>query len=197
MTIMGGADSANKFRGVVSVIFGCQESLINSSLLARDMKYTSQHCCDKTMDGKMATYAVLRIVKIMVKKFIFVCFRGAIAPITPTWICPCIMGALHTELKQTVLNSWYTKTMGVSRGIKTVICPSLEIGTKNRNLLENLTSAAQLQLDDLFLAMTVWHDNSHCTTAQEPGSLFWCHAVVSLQFTRVRFFASRGRLPNL
>jgi len=87
--------------------------------------------------------AVFRIVKIMVKRVVFVRFRGAIASITPTWIRPCIMGALHTELKKTVLHSWYTKTMGVSRGVKTVICPSLEIGTKNQNLLENLTSAAQ------------------------------------------------------
>jgi len=92
----------------------------------------------------------------MVKKVIFVCFRGAIAPITPTWILACITGALHTEFKQTVLNSWYTKTMGVSRGVKAVICPSLEIGTKNQNLLENLTSAAQFRLVDLFLVMTVY-----------------------------------------
>jgi len=35
MTIMAGADSVSKFRGggVISVIFGCQESLITSSLL--------------------------------------------------------------------------------------------------------------------------------------------------------------------
>ena len=36
--------------------------------------------------------------------------------------------------------------------------------------------------------------------AQEPGSLFWCHAyaVVSLQFTHGRSFASKGSyLPNL
>jgi len=37
----------------------------------------------------------------------------------------------------------------------------------------------------------VWH------TAQEVGSLFWCHEVVSLQFTHVRYFACRCRLQKL
>ena len=34
-------------------------------------------------------------------------------------------------------------------------------------------------------------------TAQEPGSLLWCHAILSLQFTHVRYIACRGRLRNL
>jgi len=46
-----------------------------------------------------------------------------------------------TELKQTVLNSWYVKTMGVGRR-ELAFSPFLEIGTKNQNFLENLTSAA-------------------------------------------------------
>jgi len=33
-------------------------------------------------------------------------------------------------------------------------------------------------------------------TAQEPGSLYRCHAVMSLQFTRVRSFSCRGSLWN-
>jgi len=37
-----------------------------------------------------------------------------------------------TELKQTVLNSWYVKAMGVRRVVKTGFFPSLEIGTKNQ-----------------------------------------------------------------
>jgi len=37
-----------------------------------------------------------------------------------------------TELKQTVLNSWYVKAMGVRTVVKTGIFPSLEIGTKNQ-----------------------------------------------------------------
>jgi len=37
--------------------------------------------------------------------------------------------------------------------------------------------------DSLFAGMT--------HTAQEPGSLFWCHAVINLQFTHVRSFADR------
>jgi len=40
--------------GAISVIFGSQFSLRFTSV--REMKYTSQHCCDKTMDGKMALY---------------------------------------------------------------------------------------------------------------------------------------------
>jgi len=44
--------------------------------------------------------------------------------------------------------------MGVSWRVKTGICPSLEIGTKNQNFLENLKSTAQFRLIDLFLAMT-------------------------------------------
>jgi len=61
-----------------------------------------------------------------------------------------------TELKQTVLNLWYDKTMSVRRVVETGIFSSLEIGTKNKNFLENLTSAAQFRLIDLFLAMTVY-----------------------------------------
>jgi len=30
-------------------------------------------------------------------------------------------------------------------------------------------------------------------TAQEPGSLFGCHAMMSLQFTQVHSFACKGR----
>jgi len=47
--------------------------------------------------------------------------------------------------------------MGVHRVVKTSICPSqLEIGTENQNFLENVTSAAQFRLTDLFIAMTVY-----------------------------------------
>jgi len=34
-------------------------------------------------------------------------------------------------------------------------------------------------------------------TAQKPGSLFWCHAMMRLQFARALFFACRGRLRTL
>jgi len=70
----------------------------------------------------------------------------------------------YTELKQTVLISWYVKPWASAGG--TGICPSLQIETKNKHFLENLTSA--------FICRYGIH------TAQEPGSLFWCHAVVSL-----------------
>jgi len=49
-----------------------------------------------------------------------------------------IIVRFYTALKQTVLNSWYVKIMGVPRG-GTCICPPLKIGTKKQNILENLT----------------------------------------------------------
>jgi len=52
-----------------------------------------------------------------------------------------IIVRFYTELKQTVLNSWYVKTKAIRRGAKRAFDP-LEIGTKNENFLENLTSAA-------------------------------------------------------
>jgi len=54
----------------------------------------------------------------------------------------------HSFRKQTVLNSWWVKTMG--------ICPSLEIETKNQNFPENMTSLTEFRLVGLFLAMTVF-----------------------------------------
>jgi len=54
----------------------------------------------------------------------------------------------YTELKQTVLNLWYVKTMS--------ICPPLEIATKTQVFLENLMSLVEFRLIDLFLAMTVY-----------------------------------------
>jgi len=44
--------------------------------------------------------------------------------------------------------------MGVRRD-KTNICTPLEIGTNNQNFPENLTSADQFRLTDLFLRMTL------------------------------------------
>jgi len=46
--------------------------------------------------------------------------------------------------------------MGVRRGRKNGHLPLLEIGPKNQNLLENLKSAAQFQLINLIIAMTVF-----------------------------------------
>jgi len=46
------ADLTSKFRGGGDFSNIWQSSLITGSLL----KYTSQHCCDKTMDDKMALH---------------------------------------------------------------------------------------------------------------------------------------------
>jgi len=40
--------------GAILVIFGIQVSFAFTAVI--EMKYTSQHCCDKTMDGKMTLY---------------------------------------------------------------------------------------------------------------------------------------------
>jgi len=75
--------------GAISVIFGSQVSLRVHSV--KEMKYTSQHCCDKTVDGKMALYrecCFLNCSKIIVKKVTFVGFRRVIAPIALPWIRP-------------------------------------------------------------------------------------------------------------
>ena len=51
-----GADPASKFRGgeAISVIFGIQAPYGFTTV--REMKYTSQHCCGKTMDDRTALY---------------------------------------------------------------------------------------------------------------------------------------------
>ena len=51
-------------------------------------------------------------------------------------------------------------------------------------------------LIDLIFAMTVLFFDM-TLTAQEPGSLLWCHAISSLQLTHVRFISCRDRLRNL
>jgi len=66
-----------------------------------------------------------------------------------------IIVRFYSELKQTVLNPWYVRTMGVRSGGKGHFT-SMEIGTKNQNFVENLTSAAQFRIIDLFLAVTVY-----------------------------------------
>ena len=83
--------------------------------------------------------------------------------------------------KQTVLNSWYVKTTRVRRGLKMGIRPLPESGTKNQNFLNNLTSAVQFWLIDLFLSMTVylplWH--LHCTRAGFTV-LVWCSCELAV-----------------
>jgi len=43
--------------------------------------------------------------------------------------------------------------------------------------------------------LSVYDTDNH--TAQESSSLFWCHAVMRLQFARALSFACRGRLCTL
>jgi len=43
--------------------------------------------------------------------------------------------------------------------------------------------------------LSVYDTDNHA--AQEPGSMFWCHAMIILQFGRALSFACRGRLRTL
>jgi len=85
---------------------------------------------------------------------------------------------------------------GRPQGGKMGLCPPLETGTKKQKFVENLVSSL-IPIDSL----NSWKWRIICQydtrSALEPGSLFWCHAVMSLQFTHVHFFACRGRLPKL
>ena len=47
-------DPASKYRGAILVLFGVKTH--NGFATVREMKYTSHHCCDKTMDNKMTLY---------------------------------------------------------------------------------------------------------------------------------------------
>jgi len=51
-----------------------------------------------------------------------------------------------------------------------------------------------LPIDSILAMAVVFRYDIH--TAQEPGSLFGCHAAASLRFTHVRTFACRGRFWN-
>jgi len=77
-----------------SVILGTVVKSHKGFSTATEMVYTSQHCCDKTMDGQMAFYREccfpnctklwwIKLHKVMVNKVTFVGFRGEITPIIP------------------------------------------------------------------------------------------------------------------
>jgi len=51
-----GTDPASSVKWVISVILVVKPHIGFATV--REMKYTSQHCCDKTMDDKMALYRV-------------------------------------------------------------------------------------------------------------------------------------------
>jgi len=77
--------------------------------------------------------------------------------------------------------------------------PPLEIETKDQNFFENMKLAANFRVIHLIIAMTVYlsvYDTDN-HTAQEPDSLFWCHAMMRLQFARTLSFACRRTLRTL
>ena len=83
-------------------------------------------------------------------------------------------------------------------GGKTGISP-LEIETRSQNVFENMWLAANFRVIHLIVAMTVYlpvYDTDN-HTAQEPGSLFWCHATMSFKLARALSFTCWSRLRNL
>ena len=75
------------------------------------------------------------------------------------WVC------FHTELKQTVLNSWYVKAMGVRRGIKT--------GAKQGGAIEGIALHKTYELT-LYTMIVYNSENSIRSTR-----LFFIHCFVT------------------
>jgi len=82
--------------------------------------------------------------------------------------------------------------MGVSRVGNTGILAPLELGTKNQYFLNFVEDLKKLNSDEsiqfLHWQYSYWYETH---IAQQRGSLSWCHAVMSVQFTRVRNFSLR------
>jgi len=95
---------------------------------------------------------------------------------------------------QAVLNSWYVKTTGVRRGSKRAFSTPWKLGLRTKIFCK---SWSQQLNSDWFVLQWQFISRYDTHTAQEPGSLFWCHAVVSSQFTHVRSSTCRGWLHNL
>jgi len=85
-----GTDPTSKFMGEISVILGNQVSLL-VHYAVKEMKYTSQHYWDKTLEGKMSfsiANAVFRIVQNHGEKNCFRRFGGVDRPNITPWIGP-------------------------------------------------------------------------------------------------------------
>jgi len=72
----------------------------------------------------------------------------------------------------------------------------MEIGTKKQKRLKDLKSTSRFRLIGLIIVVTLYFQYG-IHTAQKPASLFWCYAVMSLQFTHVYSFLCRLTLWNL
>jgi len=81
---------------------------------AREMKYSSQHCCDKTMDGKVALYREWcspNCTKIIVNTVTFVGFRGSITP----WNRPAIRALSNDRTPQLLMEIYIVNDTKVFR----------------------------------------------------------------------------------
>ena len=88
-------------------------------------------------------------------------------------------------------HKWICNHGRLQRG-KTGICHT-EIWSETKN--KNVKRAVQFRLTSLILAIAVYLPEWY--TAQQVGSLFWCHEVLSSQFTHIRYFTCRCRLQSL
>jgi len=113
------------------------------------------------------------------------------------WFCREACGSTAIERRLFMLcekkHKWICNHGRQQRG-KTGVCPPRNL-VWNQIRLENMKTAVQFRLITLILAVTVYLPVWHI--AQEVGSLFWCHELVNLQFTHVRYFACRCRLQSL
>jgi len=87
------------------------------------------------------------------------------------------------------------KGIGVRKGANDQTPSLLEIGTKNQKLLANLKWEAYITLISFLHWQFICRYDNH--SAQEPGSLTWCCAVMRLQFTNSAALPiCRGKLGN-
>jgi len=71
----------------------------------KEMKYISQHSCDKTVDDKMAVL----FDKIMASKVTYMGFGEAITPLDPpVWVC-CFFPDLRLHIKGSMAVSFVFK----------------------------------------------------------------------------------------
>ena len=77
---------------------------------------------------------------------------------------------------------------------KRAFAPRLEIGVKNQIFLDKRDAGILIPINWFDSCNEIFFYRHETHTAQESGSQFQCHAVMSLQLTQVPSFAWRGGL---
>jgi len=98
----GASPASNVRMRAILLTFGNQVSSRIRSTTVREMKFTSQHCCDKTIGGNVALYreCCFPNYKIMVSKVSFLGFNGRPLQLHPTGFAPerrCAAGMADTQ----------------------------------------------------------------------------------------------------